>query len=121
MSLIQIAGIADIAGIVSLLNSAYRGEDSKKGWTTEADLITGKVRATEEMIGGLMKQTGSVFLKHYGEHGVITGCVNLQIHGNKIYLGMFSVSPTLQGKGTGKLILDAAEQYAKQKACMPYT
>jgi GNAT superfamily N-acetyltransferase len=118
MSSIQIAGIADVAGIVSLLNSAYRGEDSKKGWTTEADLISGTVRATEEMIVDLIKQPGSVFLKYNDEYGSITGCVNLQQHGNKIYLGMFSVSPSLQGKGTGKLVLNAAEQYAKQHACI---
>jgi GNAT superfamily N-acetyltransferase len=118
MSSIQIAGIADVAGIVNLLNSAYRGEDSKKGWTTEADLITGTVRATEEMVADLIKQTGSVFLKHNDDYGSITGCVNLQQKGNKIYLGMFSVSPSLQGKGTGKQILHAAEQYAKQHACI---
>lgn len=118
MTSIEMAGIADIKGIVCLLNSAYRGEDSKKGWTTEASLISGTVRATEEMIGDLINQPGCVFLKHSNELGGITGCVNLQQHGYKMYLGMFSVSPSLQGKGTGKLLLKAAEEYAKQRACV---
>ena len=41
---IKIAIQADIPSIVALLNSAYRGESSMKGWTTEAHLIGGNVR-----------------------------------------------------------------------------
>ncbi len=45
------------------------------------------------------------------------GCVNLQQHGEKLYLGMFSVSPHLQGGGIGKQLLQAAEAYAKSVHC----
>ena len=31
----------EIPALVRLVNSAYRGESSKKGWTTEADLLDG--------------------------------------------------------------------------------
>jgi ribosomal protein S18 acetylase RimI-like enzyme len=114
---IEIAGIANVTGIVELLNSAYRGEASKKGWTTEANLISGNVRATDEMVSELIRQAGSVFLRYTDENNVIVGCVNLQQHVGKMYLGMFSVSPLMQGKGIGKQLLLAAEKYTKELDC----
>jgi ribosomal protein S18 acetylase RimI-like enzyme len=114
MHTIQIAGNADAASITALLNSAYRGEGSKQGWTTEADLISGDVRTTEEILLELIAKPGSVLLKCTNEAGHITGCVNLQQQGAKIYLGMLSVSPALQGRGTGKQLLAAAEEYAEK-------
>ncbi len=114
---ITIANIADIPAITSLLNNAYRGENSKQGWTTEADLIAGDVRTDENNLQEVMQQTGSVFLKYTNDEQEITGCVNLQQHGDKIYLGMFSVLPQLQGGGIGKQLLKAAEEYAGQVQC----
>ena len=35
------AGEKDIAALVTLINKAYRGETSRKGWTTEADFLNG--------------------------------------------------------------------------------
>ncbi|MBC8047168.1 MAG: GNAT family N-acetyltransferase [Fimbriimonadaceae bacterium] len=114
---ISIATIKDIPAIKDLLNSAYRGDVSKKGWTTEAHLIAGDIRTDENMLREVMEQMGSVFLKYVDDEEQMTACVNLQQHGNKIYLGMFSVSPQLQGGGMGKQILIAAEEYAKHLQC----
>jgi ribosomal protein S18 acetylase RimI-like enzyme len=61
-----------------------------------------------------MQQEGSVFLKYTEEHTIIA-CVNLQQHGTRIYLGMFSVQPGLQGGGIGKEMMLAAEEYALQR------
>ncbi|MEP7238068.1 MAG: GNAT family N-acetyltransferase [Ferruginibacter sp.] len=108
---ITIASKADIAAIKNLLNNAYRGESSKQGWTTEADLIAGEIRTDENNVQEVMLQPGSVFLIYKDEQQVM-GCVNLQKHDNKLYLGMFSVSPQLQGGGIGKQLLKAAEEYA---------
>jgi ribosomal protein S18 acetylase RimI-like enzyme len=113
---IAIATIADIPVITHLLNSAYRGEISKQGWTTEANLIAGETRTDEANVKEVMEQAGSVFLKYTNEQQ-ITGCVNLQQHGDKLYLGMFSVVPKLQGGGIGKQLLQAAEEQAKQLHC----
>lgn len=114
---ITVAAIADSAVIINLLNSAYRGESSKNGWTTEAHLIEGDKRTDNESLQQVMQQTGSVFLKCTNLAGQIIGCVNLQQHGEKIYLGMFSVSPQLQGGGIGKQLLQAAEEYATHLKC----
>lgn len=114
---ISIATLKDAAAITALLNSAYRGEDSKKGWTTEADLIAGDVRTTVESLSKVMQQHNSVILKVVDENNNIIGCVNLQKHEAKIYLGMLSVSPVLQNAGIGKQLLAAADEYALQQKC----
>lgn len=113
---ISIAGVADIPDIVRLLNMSYRGESSRKGWTTEADLISGEVRTNEENLSQVMLEPGSVILK-YVENGDLLACVNLKKHGDRIYLGMFSVVPDLQGGGIGKKMLQAAEEHAVQLGC----
>lgn len=113
---ISIAGEQDITAIKDLLNSAYRGERSRKGWTTEADLIAGDVRTDENDLQQVMGKQGSVFLVIRAKDG-LQACVNLQQHEHKIYLGMFAVQPSLQGKGVGKVMLQAADDYAKRIGC----
>lgn len=114
---ITVAATDDAAAITILLNSAYRGESSKQGWTTEAHLIAGNVRTSEHTVKEVIQQPGSVMLKYTNEEQQLTGCVNLQQHAGKIYLGMLSVSPQLQGAGIGKQLLKAAEEYALQVDC----
>ncbi len=80
------AGYKDIPELVQLINSAYRGESSKKGWTTEAHLLDGDLRTDEETLKQLIDSSGS-FLK-YTEENIIMGCVYLQKQNEKLYLGM---------------------------------
>ena len=114
---ISIATGADIIAIKDLLNITYRGEASKQGWTTEAELIAGDTRTDEKSVRQVMQQPGSIFLKYYNNEQQIIACVNLQKHGKRIYLGMFGVMPDLQGAGIGKQMLTAAEEYALQVGC----
>jgi ribosomal protein S18 acetylase RimI-like enzyme len=111
---ITVATPADIPAIVALLNSAYRGESSEQGWTTEAHLIGGNVRTDETSLQQVMELPGSVLFKYLNTDQEISGCVNLQQKAGKLYLGMFAVSPLLQGFGIGKQLLKAAEEYATQ-------
>ncbi|HEY3430098.1 MAG TPA: GNAT family N-acetyltransferase, partial [Cyclobacteriaceae bacterium] len=53
----------------------------------------------------------------YREDGVILGCVELRVEGNKLYLGTLSVNPTIQNKGIGKKLLLAGEAHAKSMGC----
>jgi ribosomal protein S18 acetylase RimI-like enzyme len=114
---ISIAAIQDLTELKNLLNSAYRGESSLQGWTTEAHIISGDVRTDEGNMMEVMQTSGSVFLKYTDDIGQIIGCVNLQLQHKKLYLGMFSVSPTKQGAGIGRQILLAAEEYARYCNC----
>ncbi|WP_413289970.1 GNAT family N-acetyltransferase [Bdellovibrio sp. HCB337] len=98
--------------ISDLINSAYRGESSKKGWTTEADLLGGQ-RCDVDSIRGLINNDNAVILLAENEHsGNIEGCVHLEKDGDKCYLGMLTVKPTLQSKGLGSMIVEEAEAFA---------
>ena len=119
---VSIASIEDIPALVKLLNSAYRGEESKQGWTTEADMVAGDLRTDEANMNELMQLPGVVFLKYTNDENEsdsnrIEGCVFLHKREGKLYLGMLGVSPALQTKGIGKQIMTAAERYAQQQNC----
>ncbi|GAC1429407.1 MAG: GNAT family N-acetyltransferase [Chitinophagaceae bacterium] len=115
MMQISIAAATDIPALNILINSAYRGEYAKKGWTTEAGLLDG-IRTSEPALAGLISQPGAVFLTCRDEDGIITGCVYLQEQSGTFYLGMLTVSPVLQGAGIGRQLLDASEDYAKKES-----
>jgi ribosomal protein S18 acetylase RimI-like enzyme len=107
---------ADIPEMVKLVNSAYRGESSKKGWTTEADLLDG-IRTDEDSLKEMMEKPGAAFLKFVDENNNIVGSVYLQKQELKLYLGMLTVSPEIQATGIGKQLLKASEEYAKSIGC----
>jgi ribosomal protein S18 acetylase RimI-like enzyme len=111
MSIIP-ATLTDVPELTALINSSYRGESSKKGWTTEANLIDGQ-RIDNESLTEQMEDPNAVVLKNTDETGKITGCVYLQKRGDKLYLGMLTVSPLLQTNGLGRQLLQAAEDYAR--------
>jgi len=114
------ATLADIPALNILVNSAYRGEESRKGWTTEADLLGG-IRIDEEMLHENFGNEAVSILKYTDEEGRILGSVYLEIKTDELYLGMFSVSPVLQNKGIGKALLEEAEVFAKEWNCHKIT
>jgi len=114
---IRLATTDHINALVDLLNSAYRGDASKKGWTTEAHLIAGNTRTRREDIEQIMQEPGSIFLVYSNDQSIIEACVNLRKNNGKVYLGMLSVSPLLQGAGIGKILLQAAEEYTMLIYC----
>lgn len=100
----------DAPAIAALLNTAYRGESSRQGWTTEADLLAGLRANTAEVLKQL-HAPDSFFLLCL-ESGLLLGCICLEKHGEGAHLGMFAVQPHRQGAGVGKRLLDLAEQQA---------
>ena len=102
---------ADIDALVALVNSAYRGESSKQGWTTEADLLDGSRTDAQTMFLEMQNQNQQ-FLKAVDPFNKIIGCVSLVKKDTLLYLGMLTVQPTIQAKGIGKALLDAAENTA---------
>jgi ribosomal protein S18 acetylase RimI-like enzyme len=107
----------DIPELVRLINSAYRGESSKKGWTTEADLLDG-IRTDKKNLQELIADADATILKCLNDDGHLVGSVYLQKQKDHLYLGMLTVKPELQGFGIGKKLLQAAELYAKNNACI---
>ncbi len=113
---IHIATQNDVTQLAALVNSAYRGESSKQGWTTEADLLGGQ-RTDAEELAKVLAQTGITVLKCVADGNNIVACVYLQKKGPSMYLGMLTVSPTLQTHGIGKMLMAAAEQFALEQGC----
>ena len=75
--MITAATSQDIPGLIELVNSAYRGPGSRRGWTTEADLLDGELRTDDESMKTLMKKPDATILKFLsGEQ--LTGCVYLE-------------------------------------------
>jgi ribosomal protein S18 acetylase RimI-like enzyme len=109
------AKIEDAQSLSDLVNSAYRGDSSRQGWTTEADLLDG-TRTDAKAIADLISKPGTILLK-YVDKGDVLACVELDRQGEKLYLGMLTVRPGLQGKGIGKQMLKAAENEALKQKC----
>jgi ribosomal protein S18 acetylase RimI-like enzyme len=106
----------DIEELINLVNSAYRGESSKIGWTTEADLLDG-IRTDQRSIQALIQKPGAIILAATDETSRMVGCVYLQQQGQQLYLGMLTVAPAIQAKGIGKRLLFAAEKYGREINC----
>jgi ribosomal protein S18 acetylase RimI-like enzyme len=126
------AVMAERQALAELINSAYRGDSSRAGWTTEADLLDGQ-RTDAEDLGSLLGRTDSHILAAFEavggdsgganagglktgtqKEGRLIGCVHLESRApGRCYLGMFTVSPKLQGAGLGRAMMAEAEAFAR--------
>ncbi|MGA4843477.1 GNAT family N-acetyltransferase [Streptomyces sp. G45] len=103
---------ADVDALVALVESAYRGDDSRAGWTTEADILEGQ-RTDPEGVAAVINTPNSKLLT-VERDGRIVACCQLEHRGEHAYFGMFAVSPALQGAGLGKVIMAQAERTARE-------
>ncbi|MFF5253312.1 GNAT family N-acetyltransferase [Streptomyces leeuwenhoekii] len=106
------AADADVDELVALIESAYRGESSRAGWTTEADLLQGQ-RTDPEGVREVIASPDSRLLT-VERDGRIVACCQLEHRGQYAYFGMFAVSPALQGAGLGKTVIAEAERQARE-------
>ena len=113
----RVAGEADIDAIVCLVEGSYRGDASRVGWTTEADLLDG-MRIDAQRVREDVERRGSHVL--LGERDdQLLACANVCIEDGAGYFGMFSVVPDLQGGGIGKQMLAEAERIAREEWNLP--
>jgi ribosomal protein S18 acetylase RimI-like enzyme len=103
---------ADLARVIALVTSAYRGDASRAGWTTEADMLGGQ-RTDEEAVGALIDNPDGVILLAERD-GELIACANVSRSEDGVpgegYFGMFAVEPTRQGGGIGNAVLAEAER-----------
>lgn len=107
------ATAADADRIVGLVNSAYRGESSRQGWTTEADLLDGQRTDRAEVLGLIEAENSLILLGFKGAE--LVGSVHLEQEGDSAYFGMFAIKPALQGQGIGKQVMRMAEDFARRE------
>lgn len=104
--------------LVDLVNAAYRGESSKKGWTTEEHLLGGQRTDPDTLRAQLEEENSYILIAQDEENDdFIEGCVHLRQEGEKCYLGMLTVDPELQGEGLGKFLLQESEIFADMLGC----
>lgn len=124
---LRTATSADVAALRELVNSAYRGDSSRVGWTTEADLLGGQrtdAAALTEFIAATAEGRRAMLVGQAPTHDAndrldagskLDACVQLERRGTDAYLGMLTVRPGLQSRGLGKLLLAGAEDFVARE------
>jgi ribosomal protein S18 acetylase RimI-like enzyme len=96
------------------VQSAYRGEESRQGWTTEADLLEDE-RIGADGIAAVIADPDRVVLIALDEQDEIIGCCELRrLSPESAYFGMFAIRPARQAAGLGRAMLTEAETYVRQ-------
>ena len=118
------AAPADVPALVELVTSAYRGDASRQGWTTEADLLDGNRIDPDVLLHDIERPQSRVLLAERPsaspiQPDVLLACAHVSDEDGAGYFGMFSVRPGLQGAGVGKALLAEAERVARDEWNLP--
>ena len=107
----------DIETVVALTESAYRGDASRAGWTTEADLLGGQRTDPREVAELIANRNVRLLLAEQADRLLASCVIERLADGNACdgYFGMFSVRPEAQGNGTGRALLAEAERVARDE------
>jgi GNAT superfamily N-acetyltransferase len=104
----------DAKAISELVNSAYRGDSSYAGWTTEADILDGQ-RTSPLEIEEKIAQPGTLIVTAYSNLDLVGTCeLNIDKQSSELFFGMFSIKPSLQNKGIGRLFITHVEKLAAE-------
>ena len=104
---------ADVDAVVALVESAYRGDSSRAGWTTEADFLEGRRTGRDDVEAQLARAHSRVLLAE--DDAGLLACAHVAVEDGAGYFGMFSVDPQRQGGGVGKQVLAEAERIARDE------
>ena len=111
------ATVDDTDALVALVTSAYRGDASRVGWTTEADFLDGNRIDREVLVEDIRREHSRVLVAE--RDGTMIACAHVCEDGGAGYFGMFSVDPGLQGGGVGKAVLAEAERIVRDEWGLP--
>ena len=106
---------SELSAVAALVNSAYRGESSRQGWTTEADYLGGQRTDAQTLAKDLAANPQAVVMTLRETAGApLLGCVWLEPAERGVwYLGMLTVRPDLQDRQLGRTMLSAAEDHVR--------
>ena len=109
----RIAGPDDVEAIVALVESAYRGDSGRRGWTTESDLLDGQRTDAADVAATIARAGSHIVLLE--ENGRLLASCHLERQGEAAYFGMFAVDPAHQTGGLGKRLFGEAERIAREE------
>lgn len=122
---IAAASDADCDELAVLVNHAYRGDSSRAGWTTEADLLDGQRTDAAALRAQIAGPGHAILCLRAAAAGPILGCV--AVHdiddegGRGVYFGMLTVRPDMQARGLGRALLDRIEELARERGARRVT
>ena len=111
------ATLTDIPTLIALVTSAYRGDASKQGWTTEADMLDGQRIDADALRHDIERNDSQILLAMVDQQ--VVACAHVAIEDGAGYFGMFAVRPDQQGSGLGKRMMAEAERVVHQDWGMP--
>ena len=119
----RLATAADAGAIVALVESAYRGDSSRIGWTTEADFLDGRRTGIDEVLALITGPRSAVLLAEQASNAsaapALLACANVACADGAGYFGMFCVRPDRQNAGLGKRVLAEAERIVRDEWSLP--
>jgi ribosomal protein S18 acetylase RimI-like enzyme len=101
---IRPATAADVAAMIPIVNAAFSVETFLDGTRTDEERMTGMMHEGE-------------FLLAERAPGRVVACVYTELRGKRGYFGMLAVDPSEQGAGLGRRMVDAAEDYCRERGC----
>jgi len=114
---------ADVPAVVALVESAYRGDVSRQGWTTEADFLDGRRTGADEVLASIRQPRSRILLAERpgatAHERELVACAHVADEDGAGYFGMFSVRPGLQGGGIGKAVLAEGERIVRDEWRLP--
>ena len=102
-STIRVATPADAAKITGVINAAFR---IAEGFFIDKERIT--ETEVEELLG-----KGAFLVAETDDE--LNGCVYVELRDERSYLGLLSVDPDRQQGGLGSLLMNAAENYCRER------
>ncbi len=106
------AVIQDAEVLTNLINSAYRGDSARLGWTHEADLVGG-LRTTVEEIRKIIEASGEFLLLAEGDNQIMASIL-VRDEGDCYYIGMLAVKPGHHNHRIGGRIMSEVERLGKE-------
>jgi len=100
---IRLAVLSDAEQITAVINAAFR--------IVEEFFLDGNRITLAEVQESFVR--GAFLVAVNGT--AVSGCVYVEPRGERAYLGLLSVNPASQQKGLGSLLMNAAEEFAREQ------
>lgn len=105
----RFAAASDADALARLINAAF---------VVERPIFDGD-RTSSEGVRALLQRGRFLVAENVAEDSTgFAGCVYVELRGDRGYIGLLSVEPERQGRGLGRKLMDAAEEFCRRANCV---